>query len=113
MNATSWWTAWGQSATAIAGFVLSVVSLALGICNAMMAREKHGWEKQDRAREEQRERWVREKLEKLKAMPDRPDAPRALEVESDRQEWAQHAADLGLLKLVKRPDGKWFIRLPS
>lgn len=76
-------------------------------------REKHGWEKQDRAREDQRDRWVREKVQKLKAMPDRPDARRALEVEADRHEWAQHAADLGLLKLFKRQDGKWFVSLPS
>jgi hypothetical protein len=113
MSTTSWWAAWGQSATAIGGFVLGAAGLGLGIYNTLMAREKHGWEKQDRAREERRERWVQEMVEKLKAMPDRPDAPRVLEVESNRHEWAQQAADLGLLKLFKRPDGKWFIRLPS
>lgn len=112
MNTSSWWSDWGQSATAIGGFVLGTAGLAVGVYNMLMAREKHGWEKQDRAREEQRERWVHEKVEKLKAMPHRPDAP-PLEVEADRHEWAQHAADLGLLKLFKRQDGKWFISLPS
>jgi hypothetical protein len=113
MNDASWWAAWGQSATAIGGFVLGAAGLGLGIYNSCMAREKHGWEKKNRAREQERERWVQEKVQTLKAMPHRSDAPRVLEVESDRHEWAQRAADLGLLKLFKRQDGKWFISLPT
>jgi hypothetical protein len=48
MNDASWWAAWGQSATAIGGFVLGADGLGLGIYSTIMAREKHAWEKQDR-----------------------------------------------------------------
>ncbi len=113
MGDTSWWTAWGQSATAIGGLVLGAVGLCLGIYNVLMAREKHGWEKQDRAREEGQRRWCQDKVEALlKGLPPAA-SPRSIEVEPDRHDWAQWAHDQGELKLFRRPsDGKWFISLP-
>lgn len=74
---------------------ISALAFATSRKAVNIANKEHAWKAADRAREEQRDRWVREKLDTLKAMPDRPDAPRVLEVESDCHQWAQHAADRG------------------
>ena len=108
----NWWSAWGQSATAIGGVVLGAASLALSIYNARMAREKHGWEKQGRADEQGRERWVQEKVKTLQEMPERADRPRTLQVEDDRHGWAEWAEKRGDLRVFRRGDGKWFLSLP-
>jgi len=63
--AVTWWQAWGQGAVAISGLALAAVSLALGIYNALQARQRHGWAKTDRDREEARRQWCEEERRKL------------------------------------------------
>ena len=110
MSDPSWWTIWGQSTAAAGGLLFGAAGLGLGIYNACISHRKHGWEKQDRERQEQYEEWCAEKAEALRTL--KKAGIFILEVEEDRVHWLQRAEGEGRLKSAKRGDGKWFARLP-
>lgn len=111
MSDPTWWTIWGQSATAIGGFVMGVVGVGLGIYNARVTGRKHGWDKQDRENQEQYEKWCREKTEAIRLVKHTP-FPMVV-VEDDRVPWLQRAHGDGRLKAMKDPSsGNWVALLP-
>jgi uncharacterized protein HemX len=90
----SWWQAWGQGTVAVLGLVLAVVSLVLGIYNTLQAREKHGWAREDRARDEARRLWCEEERRKLveNIGSSHPVAP-------DKTDWAQWGEKQGYFRV--------------
>lgn len=61
MSDISWWAAWGQSGTAIGGFVL-------GIGNIYFSVRKHLWQKRDRQEKEAKLEWWTQTREALAKM---------------------------------------------
>jgi hypothetical protein len=94
MVGQSWWQAWGQGTVAVTGLVLAVVSLVLGIYNTLQARQRHGWDKADRDREDARRRWCEEERRKLT-----DPSVRAHPVPPDKTEWAHWGEDNGYFRI--------------
>ena len=90
----SWWQAWGQGTVAVTGLVLAVVSLVLGIYNTWQARQRHGWDKADREREEARRRWCEEERRKLT-----DPSVRAHPVPPNKTDWAHWGEEHGYFRI--------------
>ena len=88
--------AWTVAPTvAVTGLVLAVVSLVLGIYNTWQARQRHGWDKADREREEARRRWCEEERRKLT-----DPSVRAHPVPPNKTDWAQWGEEHGYFRVA-------------